>query len=25
VVSFAIVLLANRLPVLGGQRLPALR
>lgn len=25
VVSFAVVLLANRLPVLGGQRLPALR
>ena len=25
VVSFAVVLLANRLPLLGGQRLPALR
>lgn len=25
VVSFAVVLLANRLPVLGGQRLPAMR
>jgi iron(III) transport system permease protein len=25
VVSFAVVVLANRLPVLGGQRLPALR
>ena len=25
VVSFAVVLLANRLPLLGGPRLPALR
>ena len=25
VVSFSVVILANRLPVLGGQRLPALR
>jgi iron(III) transport system permease protein len=25
VVSFTVVILANRLPVLGGQRMPALR